>query len=120
MRVHPCEPEGFDDAARSLRAGERLRNARLAGSICDAIITPMTGDLTWPVLHRLCGAGFVVTEDEALRAMALAFDRLKIVLEPGGAVALAAALFRPGTGPVIAVASGGNVDRAMMARALAT
>ena len=60
----------------------------------------------------------MVSEGEALRAMALAFDRLRIVVEPGGAVALAAALFRPGEGPVIAVASGGNVDRAMMVRAL--
>ena len=119
LRVRPVEPEGFDDVARSLIAGERLRNARLAGSICDAIITPETGDLTWPILKRLCGPGHVVTEAEALAAMALAHDRLKIVLEPGGAVALAAALFRPGDGPVIAVASGGNVDRAMMARALA-
>lgn len=118
MRVHPVEPEGFDDVARSQAAGERLRNARLSGSICDAIITPVTGDLTWPLLRDLCGPGRVVSEDEALRAMALAHDRLKIVLEPGGAVALAAALFRPGTGPVIAVASGGNVDRAMMIRSL--
>ena len=118
MRVRPVEPEGFDDVARSLAAGERLRNERLSGSICDAIITPVTGDLTWPLLKRLCGPGLVVREDEALRAMALAHDRLKIVLEPGGAVSLAAALFRPGEGPVIAVASGGNVDRAMMARAL--
>ncbi|WP_127105443.1 threonine ammonia-lyase [Pararhodobacter zhoushanensis] len=120
MVVRPCEPEGFDDVARSQAAGQRLRNDRLSGSICDAIITPETGDLTWPLLRDLCGPGLVVSEDEALKAMALAHDRLKIVLEPGGAVALAAALFRPGTGPVIAVASGGNVDRAMMARALAT
>ena len=118
MVVRPVEPEGFDDVARSQAAGRRLRNERLSGSICDAIITPETGDLTWPLLRDLCGAGRVVSEDEALRAMALAHDRLKIVLEPGGAVALAAALFRPADGPVIAVASGGNVDRAMMIRAL--
>jgi threonine dehydratase len=119
FRVHPCEPEGFDDVARSQAAGTIQRNDRLSGSICDAIITPQPGFLTWPVIARLCGPGQVVTEDEALRAMALAHDRLKIVLEPGGAVALAAALFRPGTGAVVAVASGGNVDRAMMTRALA-
>lgn len=120
FQVHPCEPEGFDDVKRSQDAGTRQRNASMgAGSICDAIVTPMPGELTWPILQRLCGAGVVVSEDEVLRAMALAFDRLRIVIEPGGAVALAAALFRPGQGPVIAVASGGNVDRAMMARALA-
>ena len=118
MRLHPAEPEGFDDVARSLMAGAIQRNNRQSGSICDAIITPQPGNLTWPVLHRLAGPGQVVSEGEALRAMALAFDRLRIVVEPGGAVALAAALFRPGEGPVIAVASGGNVDRAMMVRAL--
>ena len=117
--VHPCEPEGFDDVARSQAAGSIQRNSRMSGSICDAIITPQPGYLTWPIIERLCGAGQVVTEEQALKAMALAHDRLKIVLEPGGAVALAAALFLPGEGPVIAVASGGNVDRAMMARALA-
>ena len=119
MQMHPAEPEGFDDVARSLMAGAIQRNNRLSGSICDAIITPQPGNLTWPVLQRLAGPGQVVSEGEALRAMALAFDRLRIVVEPGGAVALAAALFRPGEGPVIAVASGGNLDRAMMARALA-
>lgn len=117
--VRPAEPEGFDDVARSLASGTLQRNARLSGSICDAIITPQAGDLTWPVIRRLCGPGHAITEDEALRAMALAHDRLKLVLEPGGAVALAAALFRPGADTVIAVASGGNVDRAMMVRALA-
>lgn len=120
LRVRQAEPEDFDDVARSLASGTRQRNARLSGSICDAIITPEAGDLTWPVIQRLCGPGHAITEDEALKAMALAHDRLKLVLEPGGAVALAAALFRPGADTVIAVASGGNVDRAMMVRALQT
>jgi len=120
LRARPVEPEGFDDVTRSLAAGSIRRNARLSGSICDAIVTPQPGDLTFPIMARLCGPGLVVTEDQALRAMALAHDRLKIVLEPGGAVALAAALFLDGPGDaVIAVASGGNVDPAMMVRALA-
>lgn len=121
MRTRPVEPEGFDDVARSLAAGSVKRNARLSGSICDAIITPQPGALTWPILQRLCGPGLVVREDEALRAMALAHDRLKIVIEPGGAVALAAALFHGeelAGDTVIVVASGGNVDAAMAARAL--
>ncbi|MCC5969680.1 MAG: threonine/serine dehydratase [Pararhodobacter sp.] len=119
LRVRPAEPEGFDDVARSLASGTVQRNASLSGSICDAIITPQPGDLTWPILRRLCGPGAVVSEEQALKAMALAHDRLKLVLEPGGAVALAAALFLPQTGDaVIAVATGGNVDRAMMVRAL--
>jgi threonine dehydratase len=123
MRVRPVEPEGFDDAARSLASGQRVSNPHLTGSICDAIITPSTGELTFPVMQALCGPGLAVSDDEALRAMAQAFLRLKIVAEPGGAVALAAALFHPRAleaDTVIAVVSGGNVDPAMFARALDT
>ena len=117
--MRTVEPAGFDDVARSLAAGERVRNAALAGSICDAIVTPTPGEITFPILQRLCGPGLVVSDDEALRAMVLAFQHLRIVLEPGGAVALAAALFHedlPDT--VVAVASGGNVDPAVFARAM--
>jgi threonine dehydratase len=111
LSVRPCEPAGFDDTARSLISGKRERNAATTGSICDAIVTPSPGEITFPILHRLCGPGLVVSDDEACRAVALAFHHLRIVLEPGGAVALAAALFRqdlPDT--VICTASGGNVD----------
>jgi threonine dehydratase len=111
--ARPCEPEEFDDTARSLASGTIQRNARLSGSLCDAIITPQPGEITFPIMKRLCGAGIVVSEDEALRAMAAAFNHLRVVIEPGGAVALAAALFHPGEvegDAVIAVASGGNVD----------
>ena len=116
--VRPVEPAGFDDVARSLAAGERVRNAGMTGSICDAIVTPSPGAITFPVLARLCGPGMVVTDEEALRAMALAWTHLRIVLEPGGAVALAAGLFHHDA-DVAVVASGGNVDRAMFERALA-
>ncbi|MBK1635193.1 threonine ammonia-lyase [Rhodovulum adriaticum] len=121
LRARPVEPEGFDDTARSLASGRIERNARLAGSICDAIITPSPGQITFPIMQRLCGPGLAVTEDEALRAMAAAFLRLKIVLEPGGAVALAAALYHPDRvsgEAVIAVASGGNVDPDLFRTAL--
>ncbi|MGO4916683.1 threonine ammonia-lyase [Pseudogemmobacter sp. W21_MBD1_M6] len=121
LRARPAEPEGFDDAARSLAMGTIQRNTRLSGSLCDAIVTPQPGDLTFPIMKRLCGPGLVVSDDECLRAMALAFDRLKIVIEPGGAVALAAALFRADQiegEAVIAVASGGNVDADVFQRAL--
>jgi threonine dehydratase len=121
MRARPCEPEGFDDAARSLVRGEILENPTTSGSICDAILTPAPGQITFPILSRLCGPGLVVTEDEALQAMALAFCRLKIVVEPGGAVALASALFHPDdiTGEaVVAVVTGGNVDADMFREAL--
>ena len=120
LRARPVEPLGFDDMARSLAAGRPLRNPALSGSVCDAILTPEPGALTFPILRRLAGPGLVVTDDQALRAMALAFTHLRLVLEPGGAVALAAALFAPDLPEtVIAVASGGNVDPAIFARALA-
>ncbi|MCC5983824.1 MAG: threonine/serine dehydratase [Rhodobacteraceae bacterium] len=120
LRVRPVEPEGFDDTARSLAAGRRLENTARTG-LCDAILTPAPGALTFPVLQRLCGPGLVLPDRDTLRAMAAAFAHLKLVLEPGGAVALAAALFQPRavTGAaVIVIASGGNVDRAVFTRAL--
>lgn len=122
MQVRTVEPEGFDDVAQSLAVGQIVTNPLRAG-LCDAIVTPAPGQLTWPILKRLCGPGLVVTDTQALRAMALAHERLKLVLEPGGAVALAAALFCPDQiagDTVIVTASGGNVDRDVLLRALAT
>lgn len=121
MRARPVEPENFDDVTRSLAAGEIKRNKSLSGSICDAIITPQPGDITFPILNRLCGSGIVVPEEDCLRAMAVAFARLKIVLEPGGAIAFAAALYHGDKiegDDVIAVASGGNVDAEVFQMAL--
>ncbi|MYM57138.1 threonine ammonia-lyase [Thalassovita mangrovi] len=121
MTVRPCEPEGFDDAKRSLLSGKIEYNAHTTGSICDAIMTPSVGDITFPILQRLCGAGIVVSDGECLNAMAQAFLRLKIVIEPGGAAALAAALSHASeltSETVIVVASGGNVDPDMYVRAL--
>jgi len=123
LHVRPTEPQGFDDVTRSLATGTIQRNARTSGSLCDAIITPQPGELTFPIMQALCGPGVVVSDTDCLRAMALAFDRLRIVIEPGGAAALAAALFHPDqfTGDtVIAVATGGNVDRDVFIRALET
>jgi threonine dehydratase len=121
LKVRPVEPQGFDDVTRSLHSGDIQSNAEISGSICDAILTPAPGALTFPILQRLCGPGIVVTEEEALRAMAMAFLRLKIVIEPGGAVALAAALFHPDEikgEAVIAVATGGNVDAELFRQAI--
>ncbi len=123
MITRPVEPEGFDDVIRSVASGQITSNPSTTGSICDAIITPAPGNITFPIIQQLCGTGIVVTEDEALRAMAHAFQRLKLVVEPGGAVGLAAALFHPDAfehDTVIAVISGGNVDAPMFNRALAT
>ena len=121
MRVRPVEPKGFDDVCRSLISGKIERNPTTLGSLCDAIVTVSPGQLTFPIMQRLCHAGITVTEEQALHAMQLAHDRLKITIEPGGAVALAAALFhgdQTSSDCVIAVASGGNVDRDVFERAL--
>lgn len=121
LRVRPVEPDGFDDVARSLISGQIETNPSLSGSICDAILTPAPGKLTFPILHSHSGPGVVVSDDDALRAMAAAFHHLNLVLEPGGAVGLAAALYHPETvtgDTVIAVATGGNVDPAVYRAAL--
>lgn len=121
--VYAVEPAGFDDTARSLAAGERRSNDPAGGaSICDALMVPTPGALTFAInAHRLAG-GLVVSDDEAAAAMAVAFRAFKLVLEPGGAVALAAVLSGriDMRGRVVAVvASGGNVDAAIFAAALA-
>ena len=121
LKVRPVEPEEFDDVARSLQSGQRETNARVSGGLADAILTPSPGELTFPILKRLCGPGLVVSDAEILRAVAQAFLRLKLVAEPGGAVALAAALDHADKiegDDVIAVISGGNVDGTLFARAL--
>ncbi len=120
MRVRPAEPAGFDDVTRSLREG-RIVAHQGRTTVCDAIMTPAPGALTFPILQRLCGPGIVVSDNEAMQAVALAFTHLRIVLEPGGAVALAAALSHPDECPgaaVICTASGGNVDAALFGRIL--
>ena len=122
MRVRPVEPEGFDDVARSLASGRIERNTGPAVGLCDAIITPSPGDMTFPIMARLCGPGLVVTDAQAKAAMRVAFERLKLVLEPGGAVAFAAALYHGDQiegDAVIAVATGGNVDADLFAQILA-
>ncbi len=117
-RVRPVEPAGFDDWRRSLALGEIDPNPAPSGSICDAILTPQPGEITWPIGRRLFAPGLAVSDRDARRAMAAAFRHLKIVLEPGGAVALAAALFQPEAhqgDAIVVVASGGNVDEAAFA-----
>jgi threonine dehydratase len=122
LTVRPVEPEGFDDTARSLAAGRRLGHGQVEAGFADAILTAMPGEITFPIMARLCGPGLVVTEAQIRAAMRLAAARLKLVVEPGGAVALAAALFHGddlAPGPVICTLSGGNVDAALFAEVLA-
>ena len=87
----------------------------------DVLVTPTPGELTFPILKALAGGGYAVSDDQTLRAMRCAFDTLKLVVEPGGAVALAAALFEenlPSSDDLIVIVSGGNVDEAMFVEAL--
>lgn len=110
--VFVVEPEAFDDTARSLEAGERVGHPQGAPSICDALMSPMPGVLTWPINRRLSGA-ITVSDAEVAEAMRFAFRHLKLVVEPGGAVALAALLAgKIGTKGLTTaiILSGGNVD----------
>lgn len=91
-RIWTAEPEGHDDWARSLRAGMRVANAPGTRSVCDAILTPQPGRLTFALGQRLLAGGLTVSDASVFEAMRAAFRYLRIVAEPGGAVALAAAL----------------------------
>lgn len=120
--VHTAEPAEFDDHARSLAAGARVANCADARSICDALLAPTPGRLTFAVNRARLGPGVVATDAEVLGAMAFAFENLKLVVEPGGAVALAALLAGriDARGKAVGIVlSGGNVDPALFARCLA-
>lgn len=119
--VYAVEPEGFDDTGRSLRSGRRESNAEDARSICDALLAKAPGELTFAINRRLLAGGLAVSDDEARFAMAYAFRRLKMVVEPGGAVCLAALLagkLAAHNQTIALTFSGGNVDPARMAEAL--
>ena len=121
IAIYAVEPDGFDDTARSLASGTRVAVAPETRSICDALLAPMPGELTFALNARQLAGGFAVGDDEVLRAMAMAFRHLRLVVEPGGAVALAAVLagrFDCRGQTVLVVLSGGNVDAAMFRRAL--
>ena len=119
--VYSAEPSDFDDTARSLASGERQSVSPNARSICDALLTPTPGVITFALNQALLSGGLSVTDAEAQAAMRTAFLDLKLVVEPGGSVALASILsgkLPPGDEPVVAVLSGGNVDPATFQAAL--
>lgn len=117
-RVYTVEPAGFDDTMKSLKSGKRERNDPAARSICDALQTETPGEWPFRYLKKLVSGGLVVSDDEVREAMRFAFRHLKMVVEPGGAVALAAALsgkIQTAGMTTIIVLSGGNVDRKLFA-----
>jgi threonine dehydratase len=112
-KVYCVEPKGFDDTRRSLAAGERLRNERTAGSICDALLIQEPGELTFAINKDRLAGGLAVSDHDVREAVAFGYRELKLVTEPGGAVALAAILSGALNvkGRTIAIVlSGGNVD----------
>lgn len=121
-RVHTVEPADFDDYRRSLLTGRREQNAKASGSICDALLSPSPGEMTFAINRPRLAEGLVVSDSEALAAMKFAFEHLKLVLEPGGAAALAAVLsghFDCKGKTVGVIASGGNVDARQFCEAIA-
>lgn len=121
FKVKPVEPDLADDVCRSLKSGQRESLDGVPDSICDAIITPSPGELTFPIMAQYCEQGLTVSEDDTIEAVRFAFDQLRVVAEPGGSVALAAALKHGAdeTGEaLIAVITGGNVDPQWLAAVL--
>jgi threonine dehydratase len=119
--IYAAEPAQLDDLRRSLEAGERVANDPAARSICDALLAPTPGEITFALAQRLLAGSIAVTDDDVRHAMATAFSAYKLVLEPGGAAAFAAILSGkfPAAGKTVAiVASGGNVDPAVFTAAL--
>ena len=121
-RVLTAEPAGFDDHARSFASGRRESNLALTGTICDALMAQSPGRITFEINRALVGAGVSASDEEVGRAVAFAFRELKLVVEPGGAVGLAALL----AGKIdvrgriaVAVLSGGNVDPELFSRLVA-
>ena len=121
-KFYSAEPDGFDDTIRSFKSGKREANPRMSGTICDALMTNTPGVITWEINRKLVGEGVSASDAEVGRAVAFAFRELKLVVEPGGAIGLAALLagkldIKGKT--VVAVLSGGNVDAELFHRLIA-
>ncbi len=123
VAIYTVEPEGFDDTLRSFASGRREHNERMSGTICDALMTNTPGELTFPINAQLIGHGLTASDAEVARAVRYAFEELKLVVEPGGAIGLAA--LRAGKldvkgRVVVGILSGGNVDAELFAKLIAS
>ena len=119
--LYCVEPENYDDIAQSLACGQRMKLKPKRHSICDALLLETPGDLTFQILKELNVGGLVVSDQATVHAMLVAFQAFKIVLEPSGAIALAAALEQKNNlkGKTVAViCTGGNVDPNLFQKAL--
>ena len=111
--IYGVEPENFDDHARSWKSGVRESVPGTHSTLCDSLMTPIPGALTWSINRTTVSNFLVVTEDEVRHAVSFAFRYMKLVVEPGGAVALAALLSKKLNleGQELAlILSGGNID----------
>jgi threonine dehydratase len=122
--IFGAEPTHYNDHQMSLRAGERCRISDQAPpTLCDAIMTPIPGVMTWPINSRALKDVFDVSDADCLYAMKLAKLHLDVTLEPGGAAAMAAVVtgrLPASYARVAVILSGGNVDPAVLERAMAT
>jgi threonine dehydratase len=122
-KLYTVEPEGFDDTLRSFVSGQREHNERMSGTICDALMSNTPGELTFPINRELIGAGITASDAEVAAAVRYAFHELKLVVEPGGAIGLAALLagkLDVKDKVVVGVLSGGNVDPDLFAKLIET
>jgi threonine dehydratase len=118
-KFYTVEPDGFDDTLRSFKSGQREHNERMSGSICDALMSNTPGELTFPITRELIGAGMTASDSDVARAVRYAFEELKLVVEPGGAIGLAALLagkLDVKGKVVVGILSGGNVDAELFAK----
>jgi threonine dehydratase len=119
--IYGVEPDGFNDVQRSIESGHLVKNERASGSVCDAILTPITDKMTFDIMAENLSGVLTVSDGEALKAVKYAWEKMKLVVEPGGAVALAAVLsgkIDVSGKKVCLVLSGGNVDEDTFMKAL--
>jgi threonine dehydratase len=121
-QVMSAEPEAFDDHARSLRAGRREGHGTKGRTICDALMAAIPGEITFAINGKLLSKGVTASDAEVGAAVAFAFRELKLVVEPGGAIGLAALLagrIDVSGKTIVIVLSGGNVDSELYSRLIA-